>query len=297
MGVRSDETISNSRAGGLPSWRRLGPSAMGADVPRRPREDYLLGGTGNRTGDFGGCRRSRRGPTQSAALLDDGSIVVWGGNAHGQSHVPAPNSGFMAVDARGSGFVMALRDNGSVEVWGDVQQQIADIPTSATGCIAIAARRQALPGAPLRSADRVVGACNPARGAGSAGSQREFRRHCRWKPFQPGVAPLDGRSQVSGYNNREQLDIPTTATNCIAIAAGVDHGLALLDDHSIVGWGLNTDGQLDVRGSEHKLHADRGGIRGECRAARGTARWRLGARSRISRATFPRRGPGNRSSV
>ena len=46
-----------------------------------------------------------------------------------------------------------------------------------------------------------------------------------------------------GRNNYGQLDVPTTATQVMALAAGRDHTLGLRADCSVVGWGRNDFGQ------------------------------------------------------
>src|SRR5438552_17020255 len=51
-----------------------------------------------------------------------------------------------------------------------------------------------------------------------------------------------------GENSHGQTDIPTDATNVVAIAAGGFHNLALRNEGTVVAWGWNSDGQLDVPG-------------------------------------------------
>ena len=51
------------------------------------------------------------------ALRADGSIVGWGGNAHGVCDGPPPNGGFLAVNAGGE-HGLAVSAEGSVAAWG-----------------------------------------------------------------------------------------------------------------------------------------------------------------------------------
>jgi alpha-tubulin suppressor-like RCC1 family protein len=52
-----------------------------------------------------------------------------------------------------------------------------------------------------------------------------------------------GRIKAWGYNNSGQTNVPPSATNPVAIAAGGFHSLALLANGSALGWGSNSDGQ------------------------------------------------------
>jgi hypothetical protein len=46
-----------------------------------------------------------------------------------------------------------------------------------------------------------------------------------------------------GINTSGQTNVPPSATNIIAIAAGASHSLALRADGRVIGWGLNSSGQ------------------------------------------------------
>ncbi len=49
-----------------------------------------------------------------------------------------------------------------------------------------------------------------------------------------------------GANNYGKLNVPLTATNAIAIAAGDEHSIALLDGGKVAFWGLSDFGQMDI---------------------------------------------------
>jgi hypothetical protein len=51
---------------------------------------------------------------------------------------------------------------------------------------------------------------------------------------------------VAGDNSLGQLNLPSSVTNAVAIAAGAWHNLALKPDGSVVAWGENYDGQCNV---------------------------------------------------
>jgi len=50
-------------------------------------------------------------------------------------------------------------------------------------------------------------------------------------------------------------DVPSSATNVIAIAAGSEHSLALGNDGSVIAWGMNSDGQINVPASASNVVA------------------------------------------
>ena len=80
------------------------------------------------------------GSYHSIALKNDGSVVVWGWNNHGQTNVPvAAQSGVTAI--AGGGFhVVALKNDGSVVVWGSTNNGQTTVPMVAqNGVTAIAA--------------------------------------------------------------------------------------------------------------------------------------------------------------
>ena len=54
---------------------------------------------------------------------------------------------------------------------------------------------------------------------------------------------------AAGDDSLGQLDVPSAASNAVAIAAGAWHNLALKIDGTVVGWGENYDGQCNVPAS------------------------------------------------
>jgi len=56
----------------------------------------------------------------------------------------------------------------------------------------------------------------------------------------------DGTVRAWGAGGSNRTNVPPSATNVIAVAAGSDHSLALRADGTIVAWGLNSYGQTNV---------------------------------------------------
>jgi alpha-tubulin suppressor-like RCC1 family protein len=59
----------------------------------------------------------------------------------------------------------------------------------------------------------------------------------------------DGTVLAWGKNWNGQINVPPGLTNVIAVAAGSDHSLALRNDGSVIAWGKNLDGQASVPAS------------------------------------------------
>ena len=68
---------------------------------------------------------------------DEGVIVAWGWNGEGQTDVPAPNSGFVAV-AGGRYHSLGLKADGSIVAWGYNGSGQTDVPAPNSGFVAIA---------------------------------------------------------------------------------------------------------------------------------------------------------------
>jgi hypothetical protein len=72
------------------------------------------------------------------ALKANGTVVVWGNNAFGQTNVPSGLSNVIAI-AAGFYHCLALRDNGTVVAWGYNNYGQATVPTGLSNVVAIAA--------------------------------------------------------------------------------------------------------------------------------------------------------------
>jgi N-acetylneuraminic acid mutarotase len=59
----------------------------------------------------------------------------------------------------------------------------------------------------------------------------------------------DGTVIGWGHNGSGQINIPASATNVIAVAAGDYHSLALRADGTVIGWGHNGSGQINIPAS------------------------------------------------
>jgi alpha-tubulin suppressor-like RCC1 family protein len=180
------------------------------------------------------------GESHTLALLGNGTVMAWGGNASGQvgdntteprsAPVPVPLlSGVVGV-AAGSNHSLALLSNGTVMAWGDnVNGELGNGVPGGSSIVPVA-----VPGL-----QHVV--------AIQAG-------------FRYSLALLaDGTVMAWGLDLNAQLGAPTDPTGCaciaiptavpgvagaMAISAGSDFGMALLADGTVRAWGSNHGGEL-----------------------------------------------------
>ncbi len=156
------------------------------------------------------------GDIHSLALKADGTVVGWGYDDVGQTDVPTGLNNVVAI-AAGGDYSVALQADGTVAAWGENFFGETDVPAGLNNVVAIAAGNNY--GLALKADGTVVG----------------------W-----------------GYNNDgEATGVPSGApgaviiagqplTNVVAIAAGIEHSLALEADGTVVGWGDNDYGETGI---------------------------------------------------
>ena len=127
--------------------------------------------------------------------------------------------------------LIVLKKNGNVveQKWGTgngYSNLLGNVTTRHTGCIAVSA------------------GFNIGMALGADGSVRV------WHPFPEGTQGLPAVLFAPGRPlEYGQTTIPVTARNCVAIAAGEEHCLALTAEGRVVAWGNNDVGQTSVPAS------------------------------------------------
>jgi Regulator of chromosome condensation (RCC1) repeat/Collagen triple helix repeat (20 copies) len=187
----------------------------------------------------------------SLALRGDGAVWSWGANDSGQlgrgtlgdAAVPTPGATTISdatAVAAGYGFALALRRDGSVLAWGDntYGQLGRDL-----GAVAADERPTAVPG--VANAVAVAAAGWTGYALLADGSVRAWG--------YGGLGELgDGRLH-DGAAHPDSVETPVAVAgvggsgslgDVMQLAGGTDHALALRHDGTVVGWGLNLDGEV-----------------------------------------------------
>ncbi len=143
------------------------------------------------------------GTTHSLALRQDGTIVGWGDNQAGESTPPAGLTNAVAISA-GAADSLALKADGTVVCWGMNDRAQAKAPAGLRNVVAIAASKEGY------------------------GSNLALKRN---------------GTVVQWSGAGLEAPVPAGLSNVVAIAAGGRHYLALKNDGTVVGWGVNRSGE------------------------------------------------------
>ena len=233
------------------------------------------------------------GEYHTVVLRDDGTIWTWGGGGLGRTVIGyalnvqvGSSTNWLTVDA-GHDFTVALRDDGTLWSWGwneagllgigtiaDVNQP-TQIGTNANWqsvdagnihAIAIQADGTLWTWGRGRPSPTQVGTNTNWRSASASGASVEI-------PYdQRHIVALreDGTLWTWGSNGEGQLgigDVATnlpnisiepmqvgTSTNWVAVSAGWMHTMAIRDDGTLWGWGLNGPGSLGIGESIYRTN-------------------------------------------
>lgn len=183
------------------------------------------------------------GQYASAAVLQDGSAIVWGGSNLGTA-LAAPASGSLVSIAGGASHFVALTSAGTITAWGVNMYDEATSPANLSGVVAIAAgatHSLALKrdGSLVGWGDTTFGSCKAPYGlADIAALAAGYRFSAALKK--------DGTVQVWGDSSSKQTTIPSGIVDAVSTKAGFGHVVVLLKDGSVKAWGDNASGQASV---------------------------------------------------
>ena len=201
------------------------------------------------------------GSKHSLALLSDGKVMAWGSNEEGQlgngtttySDVPVvvketggkELTGVTAIAAGGwSSF--ARLSNGTVMAWGSNSEGQLGDATTANSDVAVPVKESA-----AKTAKALSGVTAIAAGGEHTLALLSDGKVMAWGDDELGELG-DGKTTKS--------DIPVTVSGLppkgatvTAIAAGMEHSLALLSNGTAMAWGSNLDGQLGIGYEEVKV--------------------------------------------
>ncbi|MCF7789968.1 MAG: hypothetical protein K9N47_27865 [Prosthecobacter sp.] len=197
----------------------------------------------------------------AARATAPGQVVAWGSNNAGQISVPVSATDGVIAIAAGDSFSAALKDNGTVVTWGDSYNpaEIA-VPSGVNNITAIAAGVEHI--VALRSDGKVaawgynIGGEVTGMPGGGITSANPVTLGGQVLSNVVGVAcgtvhsiavKNDGTVVVWGSNYFGQLNVPAGLTDVVAAAGGMYHSLALKSDGTVVAWGgQNTYGEINV---------------------------------------------------
>lgn len=183
------------------------------------------------------------GQYASAAVLQDGSAIVWGGSNLGTA-LAAPASGSLVSVAGGASHFVALTSAGTITAWGVNMYDEATPPANLSGVASVAAgatHSLALKrdGSLVGWGDTTFGSCKAPYGlADIAALTAGYRFSAALKK--------DGTVQVWGDSSSKQTTVPSRIVDVVSIKAGFGHVVVLLKDGSVKAWGDNASGQASV---------------------------------------------------
>jgi hypothetical protein len=161
----------------------------------------------------------------SLALRDDGSIVSWGDDSHGQVSDTPAGTDFVQV-AGGAYFSLALRDDGSIVSWGDDGDgQVSGTPAG-SDFVAVSAHGCGYHGLALRENGSIAAWGTNWWGEGAAPAGSDFvtiaaggEHNLAWR--------ADGSILAWGDDSRGQVSGTPAGSDSLAISAGGWHNLAV----------------------------------------------------------------------
>lgn len=178
----------------------------------------------------------------SLALRSDGTVVAWGRNSEGQTNVPGGLDDVRSI-AAGNRFSIAVRSNGTVVAWGSAGGNSAatNVPAGLSNVVSVACPAAGYHCLALKGDGELVVWGYNLSGQTNVpfGSSRSVVMSARGI-FTLGeqVLALDNAGALRSWPG--SLVPPTSASNLVGVAAGVDHCLGLKPDGTVIGWGNNS---------------------------------------------------------
>ena len=172
------------------------------------------------------------GSSHALALRENGTVAAWGSNSSGQTNVPPGATNVIAIAAGGS-HSLALRADGTVIGWGSNISGQTTALSNAVNVIAISAGGNQTMG--LLTDGTVVGrvVTNPPVAAvliGPPVGNITNKIGIAVGAYHSLALGADGAINGWGATNSGVINVPSLATNVLAIAAGVHNSLALVRD-------------------------------------------------------------------
>jgi hypothetical protein len=185
------------------------------------------------------------GGLHSLALLKNGTVQAWGGNASGQRNVPVDALSGVAKIAAGFAHNVVCKSDGTLVAWGDSSYGRTTIPGGITTATGVAAG--GLHSLALLSNGTVRAWGDSTFGQATVPGNLTTVTAIAAGQYHSLALKSNGQVVAWGSNSTGQTAIPAAASSGVtAIAAGWNHNLALTTNGSVLAWGLNNAGQTDV---------------------------------------------------
>jgi alpha-tubulin suppressor-like RCC1 family protein len=185
-----------------------------------------------------GVKAISAGANHSLALLANGTVMAWGDDESGQlgigstkeSEVPTAVKGLTGVKAisAGANHSLALLSSGTVMAWGENESGQLGTGNLKSSSVPVAVK--GLTGVSAISAGSNFSLALLSNGTVEAWGNDEY-----------------GQLANGSIGEESLSDVPVqvgTLTGVTAVAAGAQHGLALMGDHTVVAWGEDGSGEL-----------------------------------------------------
>jgi len=187
-----------------------------------------------------GVKAISAGANHSLALLANGTVMAWGGDESGQlgigairegEEVPTAVKGLTGVKAvsAGAAHSLALLANGTVMAWGNDESGQLGTGNLKSSTVPVAVKG-------------LTGVTAVAAGANFSLALLSNGTVMAWGSDEYGQL-----ANGSLGEEQELSDVPVQVgalTGVTAIAAGAEHGLALMGDHTVMAWGEDSYGEI-----------------------------------------------------
>ena len=196
------------------------------------------------------------GDSHSLALLSNGTVEAWGDNEHGQlgdgktsdSEVPVAVKGLTGVTAIAAGEEdsLALLSDGTVVAWGNNEE--GELGTGNTN-----QSNTPVPVKGLSGVTAIAAGGDFSMALLSNGTVVAWGSDTRDELGNEGVLTEEETEQEAEIGIFSTVPVPVEGlSNVKAISAGLNHGLALLQDGTVMAWGDDSAGELGNGAIEEK---------------------------------------------
>jgi alpha-tubulin suppressor-like RCC1 family protein len=197
------------------------------------------------------------GEWHTLALKADGTVIAWGADNSGQGSVPSDLSNIVVIAACGF-HNLALKADGTVRAWGQNEYGQTDVPADLSNVVAIAGGWSH--SLALKADGTVIAWGRNDEGQATVPFGLSNVVDISSGEYHNLALTADGMVTAWGWNGVGQATVPDGLNDVVAIAASGLHSQALKADGTITAWGFNEVGQTDVPAGLSNVVAVAGGL-------------------------------------